>query len=540
MKRLDLSVQPGEGPAAPARAGLSRREALGLASCAALVAGAAGAGLGRGTSPAGAAESPESPEPAESPAQASVLRVGLSGSSSDSLDPASSNALHLPYTVKFNTLDCLAYLADGKVEMGLATAFTPNDDATEWTVAVREGVTFHDGSPLTADDVLYSLRYIASSPVGYGNYANVDFDASTSDGARTVVLKLMQPQATFVETALAAFSFVFPEGTVSEDFSRDLGSGPYVLESFDPDSGAVLTAYEGYWDGAPQIARLELYPMADAATRTSALAGGQIDYADGVSATDAATVASDPDIALLSGGVTNSGAYEFILNCSIPPFDDVELRRAFKQAVDREALVGTVFRGEGEAGNDVVGKGLPGYNVGLQPHALDVEAAAKTFADKGVSSIAVLTSEVVAGINDSVTLLGQQLEPLGVSLDVTQIEPSTVYTTNAGMIAQTQVFASYYINRPFATHAPLYTSAASPYNFSAWKDEAYNELIEQAAVTVDDEARQSLFDQAQEKLWEEGGDVVWGFSYDLALHTARLKGVRMSQSIPLFSKASLS
>ena len=509
---------------------LTRRQALQLAGATAL----AGATLCVAPGLARAAESASTAGDG-----VPTLRVGLSGSSSDALDPATSNALHLPYTVKFNTLDCLAYLDEGKVTNRLATAFTPNEDASEWTVTIRDDAKFHDGTPVTADDVLYSLKYIGTSPVGQGNYANVDWDASSSDGAQTVTLKLTQPQATLVEAGFAAFSFVFPKDTQSADFDHDLGSGPYKLESFDPDSGTVLVANEEYWDGAPAIKRIELFPMADSATRMQALTGGQIDYADGVSATDAATVASNPDLTLLSGGATNSSAYEFILNCSQPPFDDVELRKAFKQAVDRDALVSTIFRGEGEAGNDVVGKGLPGYDEDLQPHQLDVEAAKKVFADKGLTSIEVLSAEVVAGIKDSVTLLQQQLQPLGVTLNVTEVDPSTIYTTNAGMIAQTQLFASYYINRPFATHAPLYTAASSPYNFSAWKEEAYNELIEQTAVTVDDEARQDLFDQAQQMLWEQGGDVVWGLAYDLAVHAARLSGVKMSQSIPLFAKATL-
>ncbi len=503
---------------------LTRRQAVGLAA----LAGLAAATPSFGAPCAGRALADDATP---------TLRIGLSGSSSDSLDPAASNALHLPYTVKFNTMDCLAYLADGKIEMRLATAFTPNEDATEWTISLREGVTFHDGTPLTADDVLYSLTYIGTSMVGQMDYANVDFDASTSDGAQTVVLKLTSPQATLGEAALAAFSFIFPAGTQAEDFAHDLGSGPYVLESFDPDAGAVLVANEDYWDGAPAIKRLELFPMADSATRVQALVGGQIDYADGISATDAATVEGNDSIQVLTGGATNSSAYEFILNCSQPPFDDVELRRAFKQIVDRESLVNTIFRGEGEQGDDVVGKGLPGYNDALEPQTYDPQAAAQVFADKGVTSIEVLSAEVVAGIKDSVTLLSQQLEPYGIALNVTEVDPSTIYTSNAGMIAQTQLFASYFINRPFATHAPLYTAAASPYNFSAWQDEAYNELIEQAAVTVDEEARQDLFDQAQQALWEDGGDVVWGFAYDLAAHVSGLTGVVMTQSIPLFAKA---
>lgn len=469
-----------------------------------------------------------------------TLRVGLSGSATDSLDPAASNALHVPYAEKFNCLDCLALLDSGKVTMRLATAFDVNDDATEWTVTLRDDAKFHDGSPVTAKDVLYSLRYIGESPVGTMNYASVDWDASTTDGDHKVVLKLKQPQATLVETGLAAFSFVFPEGTKGEDFSQhDVGSGPYKLESFDPDSGTVLVANEDYWDGAPSIKRIELIPMADAATRMQALTSGQIDYADGVSATDAATVEGNDAFTLLSGGAVNSAAYEFVLNCAKPPFDDVEVRKAFKEVVDRDTLVTTIFRGQGEAGNDVVGKGLPGYDDQLQPHTVDVEAAKKVFADKGVTSLDVLTAEVVPGIKDSVTLLAQQLQAVGVTLNVTDVDPSTIYTSNAGMISQTQVFATYYINRPFPMHAPLYTAGTSPYNFSAWNDDAYNALLGEISTTPDADARQDLLDQAQQLLWEQGGDVVWGFAYDLAVHTSKLSGVKMSQSLPLFAQAKL-
>ena len=466
-----------------------------------------------------------------------AVRVGVHGTPESALDPSLGTASMWTQTVAHNTMDTLAILSGDGIEYRLATSIEMNDDATEWTIVIRDDAVFHNGNPVTADDVLYSLRYLASNPAGMMGYANVDFDASTSDGAQTVVLHLAQPQATLLEEGLAIMSLIFPEGTVSEDFGTDLGSGPYRLLSCSAETGAALEAFEGHWAGTPAIKNVEIVPIADASTRMSALQAGQIAFANTISATDAATAPAG--IEVLPGEAAHSSAFVFSLNCAMAPFDDPEVRRAFKQAVDREQLVQTIFRGEGEIGNDVFGKGLPSYNEAMEQTAYDPDAAAEVFAAKGVTELTILTSEITPGIRDSATLLGQQLQKVGVTLNVVDIDAAALFSTSYDQIFQNQIFATYLINRPFPAMASLYTAPTSMYNYAQWTDEVYGELLAEAIAEPGSDARLALWDEVEQMLHDDGGLVVWGYQYELNAQVDGLAGVQIVQSVPLMGAATL-
>ena len=472
--------------------------------------------------------------------QKDSLRIGITGKSTDVLDMAAADgSTLLPFAVCLNVFDSLMLMKDDEFVNQLAEEVTSNEDATQWTIRIREGATFHNGNPVTADDVLYSLQHVANSPNGMMGYMYVDWENSSSDGDRTVTLAMTQPHATFVEEALGEISPIFPNGSSDEDFNTDIGSGPYKLVSFSADTGAVLEAYEDYWDGAPSIKTVEFVPMAEAATRTTALTGGQIDFANQISATDAASIEGNEGFEVFAPGVGHSSAYKFCLNATKPPFDDPGVRKAFKAIVDRESMVETITRGKGEVGNDVMGKGLSGYNESLPQREYDLDAAVKVFQDKGIASLDVLTSEMISGIKDSVDMLAQQMEKAGVTLNVTEVDPANLFT-DMNAIYNTQVFATYLLNRPYVTTAAIYTGGGSPYNFSQWNDEEYNALLAEGMATGDESARADAYSKSQERLWEEGAEVVWGYAYELYAHIAGLDGVTISHSVPLLSKATLS
>lgn len=461
------------------------------------------------------------------------LRVGVSGASNDVLDVAGMLG-GVGMLVNSHVFDSVMVLNGDTYNYQLADKVTPNADATEWTIHVRDGVTFHDGKHITADDVLYSLKYIANAPVGMQGYQNVDWQNSSSDGDKTVVLKLTRPQSSLVEDAFGEISIVFPSGSSGKDFETDIGSGPFKLVSFSADTGTVMEAYEDYWDGAPSIKTLEFVPMADASSRTTALLGGQIDFAADISATDAATVEGKSGFEVLAPSVPANG-YKFCLNASKAPFDDAEVRKALKMIVDRDSMVETILRGKGTVGNDILGKGLPGYDDSLKQRAYDYDAAAKVLHDKGVTKLDVLTSEMIPGIKDSVDVLAQQMKKAGVTLNVTEADPSTLFT-DLSTIYNAQIFATYLINRPFVATA-LYTEAASPWNFSQWKDEEYNALLDKGRGTSDKDALTEIYDKAQQRYWDAGAEVVWGYAYALSGMVAGLTGVGSSHSSPLFVKA---
>lgn len=213
--------------------------------------------------------------------------------------------------------------------------------------------------PVTAEDALYSLQYAGTSPMYSSFYANVDWEGSSVVDERTFTLQLLSPQATFWDEVVSAVTFVFPAGSAGDDFSGDIGSGPFKLVSFSPDTGAVLEKNADYWGGAPAIDTVEIVPITDPETRYTALTSGEVDFAHQISTTNAATLEGQSGFNVLNGGIENSSSFRFCLNASAAPFDDPEVREALKLIVDRQTMNDTIFRSAGVVGNDVLGQGMP-------------------------------------------------------------------------------------------------------------------------------------------------------------------------------------
>ena len=469
-----------------------------------------------------------------SSAQGGTVRVGIMGAPGDPLDVTMASSF-FSYGVSLNLFDSLVVMSQGQTELVLAESITPNEDATEWTIAIHDDVKFTDGSDVTADDVLASLKYLAVAP-NYGSmFADFDFDNASSDGDLTVKLPMAKPRADLVESILAQISIVFPEGMT--DFTKAIGSGPFKLESYDPDTGVVLARNDDYWGGAPALERLEFLPIADATARLTAVASDQLDYAMGVTATGAQTIQKGSGVVVQDPGPAESNAFTFMLNPNKAPFNDPEVRDAFRLAVDRQALVDVVFRGRGTVGNDIVGKGMVGYDDSIEQRQRDIDKATEVFKAKGVTSISVLASEMTPGITDAAKLLAQQLQEAGVDVTVTEVDPTALFA-DLSTIPANDVFSFYAINRPIAAHIPMFSVDGAPGNYLGGTNSELTEVITASQATSDEPERTRLLDKAQEILWTSGPDTVWGFQPVLSAHDEKLSGVEIIQSVPVFTHAS--
>ncbi|GAA3167583.1 ABC transporter substrate-binding protein [Nonomuraea salmonea] len=178
--------------------------------------------------------------------------------------------------------DVLATLQpDGTLEPRLATSFEADDKLTTWTIRLRQGVTFTDGRPVRAADVLFSLRRIADKAAeNFGRMAMFDMDASRVVDEHTLELVTVKPYAE-VPRALASFTFVVPEGTTA--FDRPVtGSGPYRMTSGNAQR-AVLERNDRWWGDPPPTPRIELMAVPDPQARAQAVISGQADVASSVS-----------------------------------------------------------------------------------------------------------------------------------------------------------------------------------------------------------------------------------------------------------------
>jgi peptide/nickel transport system substrate-binding protein len=464
------------------------------------------------------------------------VRVAATGlPTATSLDPRRASP-GVGYVALYHLYDSLMRLEGGRYVHQLAESAEPDARATRWTVRLRDGATFHDGRPVRAADVLYSLRTIADPKASPGfalSYVDVDFAASRLRDVRTLELVLRRPRGDFDEAVLAMSSLVLPDGTT--DFTKAVGSGPYRLVAADPGKSVQLRANDDYWAGAPRIQRLDVLTIVAPAARLNAVRHGQVDYAVGISPTGAQTVRGDRAVEVRRGGSANANALLVAMNATARPFHDPRVREALRLAVDRPALVAQALFGQGTVGNDLVGADLPGYASDLPQRERDLERARSLLSAAGVRDLTLRAADLVPGLADASRLLAQQLGEAGVRVRVQAAEAGSYFSDIKAVVA-TPCQAFYFLNRPAAVHLSSVIGPRAQWNLMGYGAD-YAGALTDAQGTVDDHARREKFAALQRDLYARGGEIVWGFEEQLDAARPGIEGVTLSQSVPMFAHA---
>ncbi|MGO1539063.1 MAG: ABC transporter substrate-binding protein [Leucobacter sp.] len=467
----------------------------------------------------------------------STLRIGALGNTSDNLDPLTVNGF-ADYIAVGHLYEMLVELRDGVPHFSLAQEITSNDDATEWTITLVEDATFSDGSPVTAQDVEYSLQLLAdpeASPNYASFYQDIDPNGFEVIDDKTLMVSLTRPRGDFVTTVLAFASFVFPDGF--DDWHNPVGSGPYTLVSYDAGQQIVLEARDDYRDGAPTLERLEVTVIDDPQTRMNALKSGEIDFATRVDPVIVQAEANNPEVVTHRGGEGDSQVMGFEMNVNQAPFDDPRVREAMKLAIDRDELVETIFLGEGYVGNDLVGLGLEGYNESIPQREHDPDRARDLFAEAGVTEVTIRTAEITPGLTRAAELYVEQLAEAGVTATLDPTDPAG-YFSDFEVLLSTPLQVAYYINRDAGAYLGSFGGSTGFFNMSGYAPAEFDALLLQAQSTADPDARAELFDQAQQQSWDEGGTILWGYQPVLNANAPGLEGVYLSQGVPVFHEAS--
>ncbi|MEU8891958.1 ABC transporter substrate-binding protein [Streptomyces sp. NPDC048442] len=467
---------------------------------------------------------------------ASLLRIAAADATNSSgLDPRTTS-IGASLIALRHVYDSLMVLKDGRYAYGLAESAEPNRDATRWTIRLRKNVTFHDGRPVRAADVAYSIKTLATPPSNRASvYADVDIAAIKVLGEHTVEIPLKRPRGDFKESSLVVFSVVFPDGT--KDFAKAIGSGPYKLGTSDART-VRLVANKDYWGTKPAVQTLEITRIADPTARLNAVKSGQVDYAVGIGAASARAERANQALSIVRSGVANANGLSFAMNQRLAPFDDPQVRRAVRLCVDREALVAKSLLGLGTPADDVIGKGLPGYAAGLAPRKRDVAQARRLFKAAGVSELTLRTSEIVPGMLSASRLFAQQLAEAGVKLTLDEV-PADSYYADLKSLATHPFQAFYYINRPASVHLATVTHQKAPFNVTGTGKDWWRRLAI-AQTTIDDNARAKAFAALQQEFYDNGGDVLWGFQEQPDAARKGIEGVYVNQSATMFDRATSS
>ncbi|GLW55019.1 ABC transporter substrate-binding protein [Kitasatospora phosalacinea] len=493
---------------------LPRRQFL-LGTGAAALALTTAAGCGTGSTRAPAAD-------AASPRQGGRLRAVFAGGGNETLDPHLTN-LFVDAARAKALFDKLAdYGPDLAAVPRLAESWEPDATLRTWTVKLRRAA-FHDGRPVTADDVLYSYRRIADPERAFRARASlepIDLAASRALDPATVAFRLKRPYAEFPNVLAAFGAYIVPGGT--EDFTAPVGSGPFRFTSFTPGRSLLLARNPDHWEGAPHLDELELLVAAEESARVSALLGGQADYAHELNPATARAHQGKGRIEVVR--LRNSAMQGFVMKTDRPPFDDERVRRAFFLIADRRELVDGALSGAGEIGNDLFGKGCRYYPADLPQRTQDLEGARALLRAAGAGNLKVTldTSPVAAGFVEAAGIFKEQAARAGVTVEVRVGNKDTYWKD----VLDGGTFASYRSGAmPIESHLSQRLLSTSTTNATHWKRPDFDELYARAQSTADPAARTALYERMQRRLHDGGGFLVWGFADWIVATAPRVRGV---------------
>lgn len=367
------------------------------------------------------------------------LTVALPGSLSN-LYVGQENGILNYYVASIAQEGLVSLDAEGQIQPALAESWEQVDDVT-YVYTLRENATFHDGTPVTVDDVIFSIEKAQDAEIspGFAWYLG-GLESMEETGERELTITLVEPDATFA-TLMSTVGALYVtsrdyweanEGTIGTGSGLLMGTGPFQVTEFVPDSHVEFTAVDTWWGGVPDLESVRVDFIPDENTRLLAAQSGQIDVAFNVPFTQASQWES------ISGAevqfVNDLSYVGLLFDLSVAPFDDVKVREAFAHAVDREAIVSSVLGGHGEVALAIptpeslfTAYGPDGATAALaegEQFAFDLDAAAAALAASSVPE--GFTTELTypatgPELGRSALALAANLAEIGVTVNVREV-----------------------------------------------------------------------------------------------------------------------
>ncbi len=483
----------------------------------------AGCGSSSKTTSTGAPSGALDALPGGTPKRGGTFTVGvISGGQEENLFPGTS--VGTPDFVRDYTLYNLLFYLGKKIsplEPGLALSAEPNKDATVWTFKLRDGVTWHDGKPFGADDVVYNFQALWSDPEA--NFSAgflsgmVDFKNVRKRDRLTVEVPLNYGVAQF-PTIFAYFDFpVVQNGATAKSAARHpVGTGPFKFVSFTPGSQSVFDANKDYWEeGKPYVDRLVVdSSFTDNNAIFNALLAGKVNLFPTLPLVTARQQLSAKQVQILASPFA-AESYMFAMRVDEGPFADLRVRQGFKHLVDRQAMIDGAWAGFGTVGNDLLAPGTEYYAEDLKA-THDPEKAKALFTEAGVlgQTFTLPTCDFLPGMVESSTILAEQAASAGIKVAVNTTSAATYFTPAGGFL--TRPFG-YEVDQPVGSLLAGYLSEytlGSPYPDTHWgkqpRGAAAEKLISEAIAATDPSKAKELWHECQLAQFNEGGYLVWG------------------------------
>lgn len=388
---------------------------------------------------------------------------------------------------------------------GLAESWDISDDGLTYTFHLRDA-QFSDGSPVTAEDVVFSLERWRDSPDSAFPGPITVMESAEAIDDKTVVVTLAAPAAgflTFIEMYNGGIvSKAAVEAKGEEEFAKDpVGAGPFRLKEWEPGSHLVLEKNPNYWDQSfPDIDAIEWRYVPDDSTRVAMFQAGEVDVI-----TDVPMAKVDE---LRGQGLRvplepSTSIYILIPNHGAAPFDDVAVRQAVAHAIDIQEVTKGVTLGNGIPANSTLPMALNFYDADLPPVERDVARAKELLQQAGQESLTIdLMASAGSALEEQIAVIVQsQLAEAGINVTIDKVDPGQLW--DRLVAGDYEMTTAWWYNETLdpdgAARWALWGAGPNLSFYSRYNDDAVNALIEQASVEQDDAKRAGMYADIQEK-----------------------------------------
>ncbi|MEM7126164.1 MAG: ABC transporter substrate-binding protein [Chloroflexota bacterium] len=420
----------------------------------------------------------------------------------------------------------------------LAISWEPNNDASSWTIKLREGVLFHDGTEMTADDVAYSLLRLADPDVNsplltfFEIVKHIDV---LNKYELTVNLEI--PSVDFPEYLTSHQASIMRENSGTFVAHDGVGTGPFKLVHLDIFGVTELRAYDDYWNGKPASATASIIAMPDAESRVQAMRSGDLDFLE-VSAVQATLFEGDEEFIIQS--FPSGNWHGLVMHTDAMPFRDARVRKAIRVAADRQEIVDKALNGNGVVACDHPVWSGDVYHVEIDCPQ-DIELAKSLLLEAGYSrglDIKIYTSPLIYEWTAMLETYQRQAAEAGIRLQIIQV-PSTSYWTDTWMVRS--FTTARWRERSAAQVLPEVYRTGSIWNETFYANEVFDALLDEATSEVDIENRIEIYHELQNTLWEDGGSLIPYHINETRVQKSCLKGLPPIRSFYIdYSKISTS
>jgi peptide/nickel transport system substrate-binding protein len=436
---------------------------------------------------------------------------------------------------------------------GLAESWTISKDGLQYTFKLRRGITFHDGTPLNAEAVKFSIeRQINPNHPAYklGKYPFANFFFGNVKAVEVlseerVAFLLNEARASFIAVlAQGAASIVSPTAVMKwgPDYpTHPVGTGPFRFASWDRGQRVVLEKNPTYWKYPVKVERVIYRPIVEDQARLTELLTGTLDVIVGVPADFVTPLEQNPKITLLK----QVGAHVWYLgmNNQKKPFDDKRVRQALNYAVNKDAIVKDVLKGTGASSRGPVLPGTWGADPALKAYPYDPERAKKLLAEAGYPSgfsTTLWVPESGSGMQAPVamsTVMQSNLKAVGVNVSLQTMEWGA-YLAKLRTKEQ-ELFALSWMagteDPDMVMYPLLHSSQWTPVgpNRALYKNARFDALLQQARLTTDQAKRAQLYREAQRILVDDAPWVFVDHEIQIAALSKRVQGFKLHPSFDL-------